>query len=39
MESLYDPRSERFRALMHFAKPFDIDEIRQAVREQLAVEA
>jgi two-component system response regulator (stage 0 sporulation protein F) len=26
-------------ALMHFAKPFDIDEIRQAVREQLAVEA
>ena len=26
-------------ALMHFAKPFDIDEIRQAVRDQLAVEA
>lgn len=26
-------------ALMHFAKPFDIDEIRQAVRNELAVEA
>ena len=25
-------------ALMHFAKPFDIDEIRQAVRNELAVE-
>ncbi|MED4024410.1 response regulator, partial [Priestia aryabhattai] len=25
--------------LMHFAKPFDIDEIRQAVRNELAVEA
>ncbi len=24
---------------MHFAKPFDIDEIRQAVRNELAVEA
>ncbi|KOS23695.1 chemotaxis protein CheY [Bacillus anthracis] len=26
-------------ALMHFATPFDIDEIRQAVRNELAVEA
>ena len=26
-------------ALMHFAKPFDIDEIRGAVRKEIAVQA
>ncbi|WP_379970687.1 response regulator [Ectobacillus sp. sgz5001026] len=31
--------AKKLGALMHFAKPFDIDELRQAVREQIIISA
>lgn len=31
--------AKKLGALMHFAKPFDIDELRQAVREQMIISA